>query len=98
MARDGQAGAGECHAIEAATQLLDDQTVTIGHDPTQGQRDRYGWLLVYVDVAGRDFAQDMLGQGHARLYDDAGSLDRRGAYAEAARSAQDRRAGLWATC
>lgn len=99
VARDSQAG--ECHAVEAtdaATQLLDEATVTITHDPTQGQQDRYGRLLVYVDVVGIDFAQDMLSQGHARLYDDADRLERQDSYIEAVQSAQDRRAGLWATC
>lgn len=99
MPRDGDPG--DCHAIEAteaAAQLLDDTTVTVAHDPAQGEQDRYGRLLVYVDVAGNDFAQDMLNQGHARLYDDAGNLGRQDTYVEAEQNARGRDAGLWGSC
>lgn len=100
MARDDDQ-AGECHAIEAteaAERMLKDATVTITHDPTQGKRDRYGRSLVYVDVAGHDFARDMLDQGNAALYQESTTLDRYDTYRDSERAAQEEALGLWGNC
>lgn len=98
MARDGNPA--ECHASEAtkaAKQLLDGRTVQISPDPSQEERDVYDRLLAYVDVEGTDFAEVMLTNGHARLYEGS-SLTRQDAYDEAASRARDAGAGLWEQC
>lgn len=98
LARDGNPE--QCYAQEAtdaAKQLLEGQTVQISADRAEGERDRYDRLLAYVDVEGTDFAQVMLSEGHARLYEGS-PLARRETYNDAAGSAQDGNVGLWAEC
>lgn len=97
LAHDGQPG--ECYAQTATTaakQLLDGQSVQISYDPTQEREDVYGRLLVYVDVDGTDYAQTMIAEGQARIYDSRSQpLARAGSYDEAAAGAKDSGVGLW---
>lgn len=98
MARDGNPE--QCYAQEAtdaAKQMLEGQTVQISADPAEGHRDRYERLLAYVDAEGTDFAEVMLSEGHARLYEGSW-LARQDAYDDAASSAQDSNVGLWGKC
>lgn len=114
IAHDGT-GSAECYGTEA-TQLLAGlapagSTVTLRSDPGQPDRDRYGRLLRYVDVAepigqggqgGRggqvDLTERLLALGAAELYRNEPPLQRADEYAEAAAEAQAGAAGQWGEC
>ena len=96
----------ECFAREAsraAERLLKKgDRITIQHDPTQDERDRFGRLLAHVFLAdGSLFAETMIRQGLAihYVYDGVPSI-----YADRLEAAQDaakaEHAGLWSptTC
>lgn len=99
MARHNQPA--ECYAqdaTDAAEQLLQDATLRISHDPSQDTRDRYGRLLVYIDIGEADYAQTMLAKGNARLYSQETTLRRHATYVEAEKAARSAGAGLWGQC
>lgn len=75
------------------------QPVTLTTDPTQDQRDRYGRLLAYANVAGVDVGRRLVAAGWAAPYVYRGvPFNRAAAYFAAAQSAKDRSAGVWGGC
>jgi micrococcal nuclease len=88
-------------ASEHARGLLDQQSVYIETDPSQGDRDIYGRLLAYIWLpGGRNFGEVMIGDGYAHEY----TYRIPYAYQDEFRAAQDEamrnQLGLWspATC
>lgn len=92
----------QCYGPEAsrrAHQLLDGTRIKIRPDASQGTRDKYGRLLVYVTMAdGRDFGLEMIEGGFAReyTYDTAYQMSSR--YKRAEHQAEAAKRGLWGAC
>jgi micrococcal nuclease len=68
-------------------------TVQIATDPVADRRGGFDRLLVYLYVDGRNFNQQLLDRGFARLYDTR--FSEREAFLAAERHAQAAHAGLW---
>jgi micrococcal nuclease len=66
-------------ARAALTGIVGDRAVTLVPDGTQPARDRYGRLLVYVEIDGMDVNAELVRLGHA-IIDDRFECDRLGAY------------------
>lgn len=96
-------GSGECYSRKAATALRRlaplGVAVTLVSDPVSDDRDRYGRLLRYVFVGGRNVNLELVRAGAAAPYFYRGE---RGRYAAAltaaARAAKGSRSGLWGAC
>jgi endonuclease YncB( thermonuclease family) len=94
----------QCYGPEAsarARELLEGQSVRLVADPSQGERDKYGRLLRYVELAdGVDFGLTMIRDGYAHEYTYATAYERQAAYRAAEASARDVQRGFWApaTC
>ena len=61
----------ECFGREASDKLasfLNNKSVVIEFDPTQGESDRYGRLLLYIWVDGLFVNREMIRQGYAYEY------------------------------
>ncbi|MBN1919587.1 MAG: thermonuclease family protein [Verrucomicrobia bacterium] len=85
-------------ASERARELLEGRKVTIHYDPdpAHDRWDRYGRLLVYLDLPdGRDFGLVMIEEGYARAFLKY-PCARGGLYASAERLAQQKGVGMWA--
>ncbi len=94
---------GQCGGQSArrfADRLLYGKTVTLTADPREDARDRYGRLLRYVSVDGRDAGLAIIRAGHASEYHPASARreTRYGQYVRAEDSARAHRRGQWATC
>jgi micrococcal nuclease len=94
----------QCFGREAsakAHKLLDDKTIALEADPSQGERDRYGRLLRYIWLPdGRLFNLEMIAQGYAHEYTYATPYKYQTPFKQAERTAREQNRGLWAptTC
>ncbi len=71
------------------------RTVRLTHDSRQSHTDRYGRLLVYVDLGGVDVNAEMVRRGLA-VADERFPCDRLEDYVRHQRTAEASRVGLWA--
>lgn len=67
-------------------------------DPTQRTTDRYGRLLAYVEVGGRDIGRAMIRAGWADVYVFAVDFARLPSFRAAADAAKAASAGVWGKC
>jgi micrococcal nuclease len=68
-------------------------------DESQGRRDRYGRLLRYAELGGRDLGQAQLRAGHAEAYIHGGEAFRRlRGYRRATQRARRAGRGMWGSC
>jgi micrococcal nuclease len=69
-------------------------------DPSQDRRDRYGRLLRYAEIEGRDLGRAQLAEGSAEpyTYEPSGPVARAGSYERAAARAESAGRGVWAEC
>lgn len=92
----------ECWASEArdaATNLLDGETVTLVPDPKNDDRDTYDRLLRHVDLEnGTDATHDLIENGHAPATSNPRQHTRHHDYQEADDTAQNAQRGLWSHC
>jgi len=92
----------ECFGQEAsarAHELLDNQTVTLEADATQGERDKYGRLLRYVFLPnGSDFGKQMISEGYAYEYTYSTPYKYQQDYKTSQSDAENVKRGLWAGC
>lgn len=92
----------ECGGPEATagiTSIIGGNVVILTPDPTQGDTDRYGRLLRYIDLPdGTDVGEQLIRQGLARQAEYDGHYTRQQAYIDAEQGAKTERAGSWATC
>ena len=72
--------------------------VTLVADGSQGDRDRYGRLLRYVEHDGDDLARAVIAAGWAAVYRTRAPFARQAAYRAAAAAARGARRGVWAAC
>lgn len=92
----------QCFGKEASSRmqsLAQSKQVRLVADPSQGDRDRYGRLLRYVELPdGTDVGLALVSGGFAqeRTYD--GAYARQGRYRAAQASAKSANVGLWAAC
>lgn len=90
----------ECFGQEASTrahELLDNQTVTLEADATQGEHDKYNRLLRYVFLAdGSDFGKQMITEGYAYEYTYSTAYNYQKEYKSTQEEAQTAKRGLWA--
>lgn len=92
---------GECHSARAFAEnrrLVEHRVVELEYDPVECT-DRYGRLLAYVRVGGRDVSSTLIEQGHACvLHLPPSGDDRVAELALAERHARAERRGLWGEC
>lgn len=90
----------ECFGQEAsarAHELLDNQTVILEADSTQGERDKYDRLLRYVFLSdGSDFGKQMISEGYAYEYTYSTPYKYQQDYKTSQSDAENARRGLWA--
>lgn len=90
----------ECFGQEAsarAHELLDNQTVTLEADSTQGERDKYDRLLRYVFLPnGSDFGKQMISEGYAYEYTYSTPYKYQQDYKTSQSDAENAKRGLWA--
>ena len=92
---------GACYSAQASTRarsLVLDRKVVLRGDATQDTRDRYGRLLAYVWVSGRDLGYQLVAGGFAKVYVYRDVFQRHSAYARAERRAKASPRGLWKQC
>jgi micrococcal nuclease len=94
----------QCFGIEAtnrAKELLNNQKVAIEYDSSQGERDRFGRLLVYVFLEdGTSFNKKMISEGYAYEYTYNSKYKYQSEFKQAEVNAQSNNTGLWSpdTC
>ncbi|MGS0685041.1 thermonuclease family protein [Nakamurella sp. GG22] len=94
----------ECFGLQAAdhaTELLAGAAVRLVADPTQDDRDRYGRLLRYVELAdGTDVNAGLIRDGYAFEYTYDAPYERRALFRRQEAEASSAQVGLWspATC
>lgn len=90
----------ECFGQEASSRahaLLDNQTVTLEADSTQGERDKYDRLLRYVFLPnGSDFGKQMIFEGYAYEYTYSTPYKYQQDYKTSQSDAENAKRGLWA--
>ncbi len=90
----------ECFGQEASSRahiLLDNQTVTLEADTTQGERDKYERLLRYVFLSnGSDFGKQMISEGYAYEYTYSAPYKYQQDYKTSQSDAENAKRGLWA--
>ncbi len=90
----------ECFGQEASARaqaLLDNQTVTLEADATQGERDKYDRLLRYVFLSnGSDFGKRMISDGYAYEYTYSTPYKYQQDYKTSQSEAENAKRGLWA--
>lgn len=90
----------ECFGQEAsarAHELLDNQTVTLEAESTQGERDKYDRLLRYVFLSnGSDFGKQMISEGYAYEYTYSTPYKYQQDYKTSQSDAESAKRGLWA--
>ncbi len=90
----------ECFGQEASSRahtLLDNQTVTLEADSTQGERDKYDRLLRYVFLPdGSDFGKQMISEGYAYEYTYSTPYKYQQDYKTSQSDAENAERGLWA--
>jgi micrococcal nuclease len=92
---------GRCDAAKAtgyARSLAQGRAAVLQGDGTQATRDRYGRLLAYVWVGGRDLGYRQLARGLAKVYVYDRPFQRLPAYQEAERAGKTRGDGIWRGC
>jgi endonuclease YncB( thermonuclease family) len=92
---------GACHAAEATRRtgrLALRRPVVLKGDPTQATRDRYGRLLAYAWIGGRDLGYRLVAGGFGRKYVYGRPFQRLGPYRQAEARAKAARRGLWGSC
>lgn len=93
----------ECGGREATRAMgrlaPEGSSVVIVSDPSQGDRDRYGRLLRYVQRSGKDVGRAQVASGRAQVYVYRNDpFHRVGAYQRAQRRAEQADRGSWARC
>jgi endonuclease YncB( thermonuclease family) len=92
---------GDCLSARAtgeARRLADDQRVLLRGDPTQDTRDRYGRLLAYAWVRGRDLGFQQIASGLAHVYVYDRPFQRLSAYRRAEQLGRSRAQNVWRGC
>jgi micrococcal nuclease len=92
---------GRCDAAKATTyarSLAKGRAAVLQGDATQATRDRYGRLLAYVWIGGRDLGYQQLSRGLARIYVYDRAFQRLSAYQHAERAGKTRSDGIWHAC
>ena len=92
---------GDCLSARAtgqAKRLAYRQRVVLRGDATQATRDRYGRLLAYAWVHGRDLGFQMVASGLARVYVYDRPFQRLGAYRSAEAVGRTRTPNIWTGC
>jgi endonuclease YncB( thermonuclease family) len=92
---------GACLAAKAtglARRLADDERIVLRGDATQDTRDRYGRLLAYAWVRGRDLGFRMVAAGLAHVYVYDRPFQRLGAYRNAEAMGRRHAPNVWAGC
>jgi endonuclease YncB( thermonuclease family) len=92
---------GACFSAQASARaraLVLNRKVVLRGDSTQDTRDRYGRLLAYVWVSGRDLGYQLLAGGFAKVYVYRDVFERHSAYARAEQGAKASPRGLWRQC
>jgi micrococcal nuclease len=92
---------GACLAAQATSQarrLAAGRRVVLRGDATQDTRDRYGRLLAYAWVRGRDLGFQMVASGLARVYVYDRPFQRLSAYRSAERAGRARPQNVWSGC
>jgi endonuclease YncB( thermonuclease family) len=92
---------GQCDAAKAtgyARSLAQGRATVLHGDATQATRDRYGRLLAYVWIGGRDLGYQQLARGLARVYVYDRPFQRLAAYRQAERAGRTRVDGIWHAC
>jgi micrococcal nuclease len=92
---------GQCDAAKATTfarTLVQGRAAFLQGDATQATRDRYGRLLAYVWVGGRDLGYRQLARGLAKVYVYDRPFQRLAAYEQAERTGKTRGDGIWKAC
>ena len=82
-------------ARDELAKLVKDKAVTLGYDSTEGPRDRYKRLLVYVGVGGVDVNGEIVRRGLA-VAERRFQADRLKAYIGLEREARKAKQGMWA--
>jgi micrococcal nuclease len=86
-------------ATRAAHRMLDGARVALTLDPSQGERDRYGRTLGYLDVTGvGDYGETMIRRGHAAEYTYDAPYRWQKRYRAAEAVARSRDLAMWSTC
>lgn len=93
----------DCGGPQAKTALHDlvqDRTVHLTTDPRTDEIDRYGRVLGYLDLDGRDIALELIRDGHASAWRPKNTPrpTRWALYQQASNRAASERRGSWATC
>ncbi len=91
----------QCYGAESsvfAKDILEDESVIVTLDATQGERDRFDRLLGYVEVQGEDFGEIILREGYAREYTYDAVYKNQTLYRVAQSEARIRGVGLWTAC
>lgn len=101
VARDG--GESECGAVRSADALhgrVHGRTVTLTADPVADAEDRFGRVLAYVTLDGRDVALDQVEAGLAEAWYPSSEPQpmRYPDYRRAEQAARAAGTGLWADC
>lgn len=78
--------------------LADDERVVLRGDATQDTRDRYGRLLAYAWVGGRDLGFQLVSSGLARVYVYDRPFQRLSAYRRAEQLGRARTQNVWRGC
>jgi micrococcal nuclease len=92
---------GDCDAAKAsayARSLAQGRAAVLQGDATQAARDRYGRLLAYVWVGGRDLGYQQLARGLAKVYVYDRPFQRLGTYQQAERVGKTHGDGVWRAC
>lgn len=90
----------ECFGPNAsqAARVLRGRLVMLEADPSQGDRDRYGRLLRYVFLDGRNFNRHLIAEGFAHEYTYDGPYKYQAEFKAAERQARATGKGLWSSC
>jgi micrococcal nuclease len=92
---------GACMSARAtgqARKLADDRRVVLRGDASQDTRDRYGRLLAYAWVRGRDLGYQQVAAGLARVYVYERPFQRLSAYRRAEQLGRGRPQSVWRVC
>ena len=85
-------------ATSEARRLADDKRIVLRGDATQDTRDRFGRLLAYAWVGGRDLGYQQVASGLARVYVYDRPFQRLSAYRRAEALGRARPQNLWRSC
>lgn len=80
------------------TLLRADGDVTLIADPTQADKDKYGRLLRYVEVGGRDAGATLIKEGYAEVMAWDPPVSQAGTYEDLEAAARKAGRGQWGAC